>query len=88
MAIKELFDRAYGEASQHIESEQHVTVRASMRGARCIWRLRCPGVPEANRLPIPSGLSTARPKPDNVTNPCAGLISVGHQTAFLNARAF
>jgi hypothetical protein len=26
MAIKELFDRAYGKASQHIESEQHLTV--------------------------------------------------------------
>jgi hypothetical protein len=65
MAIKELFDRAYGEASQHIESEQHVTVRASMRGAR-----------------------SPRLKPDNVTNPCAGFISVGHQTAFLNVRAF
>ena len=25
MAIKELFDRAYGKSSQHVESEQHVT---------------------------------------------------------------
>ena len=26
MAIKELFDRAYGKSSQHVESEQQVTV--------------------------------------------------------------